>query len=183
MNFVQPIRDTDILKNIERFLKESKTRNYIMFLLGIYTGLRVSDIIKLRVKDVAGKSHLIIRENKTGKNKRVQINPVLKKALKSYIADKHPNEYLIRSKKGKNKPISRTQAYRILKDVANHFDLDEIGTHSMRKTFGYHYYKQTKDVATLQRLFNHSTPEHTLRYIGIDQDTLDKAMHKFRYYK
>lgn len=181
MNFVQPIRETETLKGIEEFLKPRK-RNYIMFLLGIYTGLRVSDVLNLRVKDVAGKNHLILKEMKTKKNKRVQINPVLKKALKDYTADKSMNEFLIKSRKGKNKPISRTQAYRILKEVANEFNLDEIGTHSMRKTFGYHYYKQTKDIATLQKLFNHATPEHTLRYIGLDQDTLDKAMNKFRYY-
>ncbi|MCQ6530738.1 site-specific integrase [Bacillus mycoides] len=181
MNFVQPIRNIETLKDIEEFLKENQ-RNHIMFLLGIYTGLRVSDILKLRVKDVSGENHLVIKEMKTKKYKRVKINPILKKCLKKYITNKPGNDYLIKSRKGKNKPISRTQAYRILKEVANEFNLDEIGTHSMRKTFGYHYYKQTKDIATLQRLFNHSTPEYTLRYIGLDQDTLDNAMNKFRYY-
>lgn len=182
MNLVQPIRETETLKAIEDFLKQKQFRDYIMFMLGIYTGLRVSDILKLRVKDVSGKSHIILKEKKTKKQKRIQINPVLRKALKAHIQDKHLNEFLIKSRKGSNRPISRTQAYRILKEVADHFNLDEIGTHSMRKTFGYHYYKQTKDIATLQRLFNHSTPEHTLRYIGLDQDTLDNAMKKFRYY-
>ncbi len=182
MNLVQPIRDIETLKGIEYFLIQKQTRNYILFLLGIYTGLRVSDILKLRVKDVAKKNHITIKEKKTTKYKRVSINPVLKKALKMYIKDKPLNEFLIKSRIGKNNPISRTQAYRILKEVADEFELDEIGTHSMRKTFGFHYYKHTKDIATLQRLFNHSTPEYTLQYIGLEQDTLDKAINKFRYY-
>lgn len=182
MNFVQPIRDTGKLKGIEKFLKEKKTRDYMMFLLGIYTGLRISDVLRLRVKDVAGKNYISIKEKKTNKSKRIPIHPLLKKELKGYIKGKPTNEYLIKSRIGKNKPISRTQAYRILKEVANKFDIDEIGTHSMRKTFGYHYYNQTKDIAFLQKVFNHAKPEDTLLYIGLDQDVLDKGMNGFRYY-
>ena len=52
----------------------------------------------------------------------------------------------------------------------------------MRKTFGYHYYKQTKDIATLQKIYNHSSPSITLRYIGIVQDEIDKAFDNFRYF-
>ena len=182
MNHVQPIRDTVVLKEIEDFLKNKRARDYIMFLLGIYTGLRVSDILKLRVKDISEKNHINIKEKKTNKSKRIPINPVLRRALKIYIKDKPLNDYLIKSQKGKNNPISRTQAYRILREVADEFNLDEIGTHSMRKTFGYHYYQQKKDVAFLQKVFNHSTPEYTLIYIGLDQDTLDKGMNDFRYY-
>ncbi|MDF2791083.1 MAG: integrase family protein [Neobacillus sp.] len=181
MNFVQPIRDIEKLKSIEKFLKEKNIRDYIMFLLGIYTGLRISDILRLRVKDVAG-NYIKIREKKTGKDKRVPINPILKKQLKVYIAAKPMNEFLIKSRIGKNRPISRTQAYRILKEVADEINLDEIGTHSMRKTFGYHYYQKSKDVAFLQKVFNHAKPEDTLRYIGLDQDSLDKGMNNFRFY-
>jgi integrase len=182
MNFVQPIRDKEKLKGIEDFLKEKKERDHMMFLLGIYTGLRISDILRLRVKDVAGRNYISIKEKKTNKPKRIPINPVLKRELKVYILDKPLNEYLIKSRVGKNRPISRTQAYRILRDVADAFNLDEIGTHSMRKTFGYHYYQQTKDIAFLQKVFNHAKPEDTLRYIGIDQDALDRGINKFRYY-
>lgn len=182
MNFVQPIRDGELIREIESFLKKTESRNFMMFLLGTYTGLRISDILRLRVKDVAGKNYINLKEKKTNKHKRIPINPVLKRELKSYIEDKPLNEYLIKSRIGKNQPISRTQAYRIMKEIANTFGLDEIGTHSMRKTFGYHYYKQTKDIAFLQKVFNHAKPEDTLRYIGLDQDTLDKGMKKFRYY-
>jgi integrase len=58
--------------------------------------------------------------------------------------------------------------------------LDEIGTHTLRKTFGYHFYQQTKDVAMLQEIFNHSSPAITLKYIGVNQDSMDRAMTKFK---
>lgn len=49
----------------------------------------------------------------------------------------------------------------------------------MRKTFGYHYYKKTKDIGTLMNMFNHSAPSITLKYIGISQDTMNKARREF----
>lgn len=57
--------------------------------------------------------------------------------------------------------------------------LEEIGTHTMRKTFGYWHYQQYKDVAILQEIFNHSSPSVTLRYIGINQDNIDKSYMNF----
>lgn len=50
----------------------------------------------------------------------------------------------------------------------------------MRKTFGYHYYQRTKDVATLQEICNHSSPKITKRYIGIRQDEIDESLNDFR---
>ncbi len=76
-------------------------------------------------------------------------------------------EYLF-GRKRINKPISRSMAFKILRAAAEHVGLDEIGTHMLRKTFGYHFYKQTKDVAMLQEIFNHSTsgqPSDTLESI------------------
>ncbi|SKC04755.1 Phage integrase family protein [Lysinibacillus sp. AC-3] len=55
-----------------------------------------------------------------------------------------------------------------------------MGTHTLRKTFGYHFYLKSKDIVALQALFNHSSPETTLRYVGINQDVLDKAMDNFK---
>ena len=56
---------------------------------------------------------------------------------------------------------------------------DGIGTHTMRKTFGYWFYKQTKDVAKLQSLLNHSHPEITLRYIGITDEEIEADLQHF----
>ena len=59
MNTVQPIRDMNTVMDIARYLKQNNERDYVMFTTGIYSGLRVSDILKLRVKDVRGKDYII----------------------------------------------------------------------------------------------------------------------------
>ncbi|WP_026908939.1 site-specific integrase [Paucisalibacillus globulus] len=175
MNVVQPIRDYEKLEEIKRILKANNERDYIMVMVGLYTALRISDILRIRVEDIK-KDYMNIREKKTGKARRIYLNNELKKALKDYIQDKEPHEYLIRSREGINNPITRARAYGVLKDVAEEVGLDSIGTHSLRKTFGYWAYKDTKDVAALQKLFNHSYPEETLRYIGIEQDGVDQLL-------
>ncbi|KXG09937.1 Tyrosine recombinase XerD [Anoxybacillus sp. P3H1B] len=179
MNLVQPIRDPEKIEAIKQYLKEQSQRNYLLFLVGINTGLRISDILKLKVGDVKG-THIIIKEKKTGKRKRLRITPSLKRELNRYIDGKNDDEYLIKSRNGRNKPIGRSMAYKILRKAAEHFRLNEIGTHTLRKTFGYHFYQQTKDVAMLQEIFNHSSPEITLKYIGVNQDSMDRAMTKFK---
>lgn len=179
MNFVQPIRDQEKIERIKEFLKEDSERNYLLFLVGINTGLRISDILKLKVGDVKG-THIALREQKTSKQKWIRITPSLKRELNKYIAGKDDSEYIFISRQGKNKPIGRSMAYKILRKAANEFKLKDIGTHTLRKTFGYHFYQQTKDVAMLQEIFNHSSPDITLRYIGVNQDSMDKAMSKFK---
>lgn len=182
MNYVEPIRDLNVLENMCDYLKKNNERNYILFITGIYTGLRISDILTLKVKDLKDKRYITMREQKTGKQKIIEINPILKKEIEAYCSDKEPNEYLIKSRVGYNRPISREQAYKILRDTGDIFDLESVGTHTMRKTFGYHYYKQTGDVVTLQKIFNHSSPSVTLHYIGIVQDDINKAYRKFKYF-
>ncbi|MED2752674.1 site-specific integrase [Bacillus thuringiensis] len=179
MNFVQPIRDPEQIQQIKEYLKEKNARNYILFVMGINTGLRISDILKLKVGDVQG-SHISMREMKTGKQKRIQITPSLKRELKWFNEGREVEEYLLKSRKGKNRPIGRSMAYKILKSTAAEFGLDEIGTHTLRKTYGYHMYMQTKNIALLMEIFNHSSEKITLRYIGVNQDAMDKAMSRFK---
>lgn len=178
MNYVQPIREKEHIEMIANHLKLQNVRNYMMFIVGINIGLRISDILTLKKKDVTG-THVVLREKKTKKRKSVMITPFLKRELHAYTKEMGPNEYLFQSRNGVNQPISRTTAYRILQQAAKHVRLRNIGTHTMRKTFGYHFYQRTKDVAMLQEIFGHSDPNITKRYIGINQDTMDKAMSKF----
>lgn len=179
MEFVQPIRDKDKIEDMKRELLRNGTRDYLLFYTGINTGLRISDILNLKVSDIKDKTHISIKEQKTSKSKRFKINNGLRDELDKYIIGMNENEHLFKSKKGENKPITRVQAYRILNDAANKVGLNEIGTHTLRKTFGYHFYQKTKDVALLQELFNHSAPSVTLRYIGINQDIMDNAIDDF----
>jgi integrase len=103
----------------------------------------------------------------------------LRNAIDGYISNMADHEYLFQSRNGTNQPLSRSQSYRILNKAGEKVGLDSIGCHSTRKTFGYHHYKQHKDVALLQQLFNHSAPSVTLDYIGVNQDVMDNSMKNF----
>jgi len=152
---------------------------YLMFVIGINTGLRVSDVLNLTVGDVRGKTHVTISEKKTGKRKRFMINEKLRAEIDTYIAGADDLFFLVKSRKGMNRPVNRCQAYKVLNDAAKSLGIAEVGTHTMRKTFGYWHYKQHKDVAILQDIFNHSSPSITLRYIGIDDDVKDSTLRDF----
>ncbi len=176
LNTVEPIRDMDLVLDVADFLKSKNQRDYVLFMFGIYTGLRISDILKLRVRDVKGKDYVYIREKKTGKEKRFPINAELKPVIEEFIREKRDYEYLFKSPNYPNKAITRQQAYNILTKAGNAFGINAIGTHTLRKTFGYHMYQQTHDAVTLQDIFNHSHISETLRYIGINQDNKDRAI-------
>lgn len=181
MNYVQPIRDRELLEAVKEVLKEDSYRNYMLFVLGINTGLRISDILALKKKDVYGKEQLVILEKKTNKRKFLQITPTLQKEIRKYCRSMSfaDDEYLFPSREGENQPLTRSMAYKILRGATEPLGIQHVGTHTLRKTFGYHFYLKTKNVAILQKIFNHSSPEITLIYIGIDQDTMDDAMKNF----
>lgn len=185
---VQPLRTAEEIEEMKLAIKrgnkgtpkrtELAQRDILLFLIGINTGLRVSDIVKLKVGDVKGKDYFLIKEGKTEKPRKVKIN-MLRKEIDEYTKDKGNDEYLFPSQKG-NKPITTTQVYRILNEAADWLGRDDIGTHTMRKTFGYHHYKRFKDIAILQEIFNHAAPSITKRYIGIRQDEIDETLDDFR---
>jgi integrase len=179
MNFVQPIRDQEMIDEIKEFLMKQSNRNYMMFVFGINTGLRIQDILKHRVRDVVGEQ-LVMIEMKTQKRKFLQLNPLLKREIKKYTAGMDEDSYLFPSRQGgKNKPIKRDMAYKIMRAAANEFGLVDIGTHTLRKTFGYHLYQKTKDITLVQNMLNHSDKSITMKYIGMDQDMMDAAMNRF----
>lgn len=190
INAVQPIRDKEKIQEAKLYLYEWNRKYYLMFLLGIRTGLRITDILELKVKDVRDskgniKTHIKTKENKTSKSKRIKMHIELKRELLHHIENKDNEAYLVQSNKkdkfGRYKHISRQRAWEVLKQVADFIGLDEIGCHTLRKTFGYHYYNKTKNIALLQYIFNHSKQEITLRYIGITDDMLDKAFDEMDY--
>ncbi len=178
MQTVQPIRDRLKIEAMKQELKKKSYRNYFLFVMGINTGLRISDILPLRVYDVRGKTHIVLKETKTRNRKRFLLPAELRGIIADYITGKHDEEYLFPSHKT-DLPIKRIQAYKILSSAANNIGIKDFGTHSLRKTFGYWHYTVNKDVALLQDIFNHSSPDITLRYIGINQDIVDKSLEHF----
>jgi integrase len=177
VNEVQPIRDK---RHISAMKKALNGRDLLLFVFGINSGLRISDILKLRVGDIRGKGSIIVKEAKTSKPKRFIFNDAIKAAVTALIDKDSPDtDFVFKSRKGDNKPISRVAAYRILNSAADRANvankIGAIGTHTLRKTFGYHAYKNGTDLALLQSIFNHSSQSVTLRYIGIDQDRIDEV--------
>ena len=190
MKSVEPIRDTKTIKNMRAILKSQSIRNELLFILGINVGLRISDILKLKVKDItklntkAPKDYVIITEIKTRKTKKFYIGDIVKKVIENYMKENdNPgfDTYIFLSRKGINMPITRQQAYRIINNAAESLGIverndqgnlihGEIGTHTLRKTFGYHSFQNGTSLELLMDLFNHSSKTQTLRYIGITED-------------
>ena len=90
------------------------------------------------------KEYFVLKEKKTGKEKKIKLNESIKKQIKDFLADKeiHIEDYLFKSKKGGN--ISRFQAFRVLKNAATDLGIENFGTHSMGKTWGYWTYSASK---------------------------------------
>jgi integrase len=179
---VQPIRSKEQLEDMKWALKRHcGERDYILFLIGINTGCRVSDILAFK-KDTIIKlknkkrKEFLIREGKTKKERMINITSIYPEVFA--YASQLDSEWLFPSRKG-DKPISKIQAYRQLQKAGDMAGVDSIGTHTMRKTFGYWFYKATHDVAMLQDILNHSTPQITLTYIGINKEEKDNVLDTF----
>ncbi|MBD1373730.1 tyrosine-type recombinase/integrase [Hazenella sp. IB182357] len=151
-------------------------RDYILFLTGINTGLRVGDLVKLKVSDVRRKKRIVIREGKTKKPRTIHVDNIYNE-IQEYIKS-IDSIWLFPSRKGDG-AITTTQAYRQLQKAADMAEVDSVGTHTMRKTFGYWHYKQFRDVAKLQDILNHSHPDITKRYIGITAEEIENDMKSF----
>ncbi len=174
MELVEPIRNKKQITALKNYLRGRNRRDYLLFVLGINSGLRISDLLKLTVADVQNQDRISMREQKTGKRKDFPLSDTCKKAIQEYLKTAEITDgYLFTSRKGKQ-PITRVQAYRILSEAAKTIGITEsIGTHTLRKTFGYHAYINGTDVTRIQKLLNHSAPHVTLSYIGITKEELD----------
>jgi integrase len=183
VELVQPIRSEKQIEAMKKILKAGNLRDYCMFVLGINCGLRIGGLLSLTIDDVVDekgkvKDRIVLREQKTSKAKNFPIGDTSKKAMGEYLKSRQdvaPGQPLFPSRKGGNH-IGRVQAYRIINGAARAVGItDEVGTHTLRKTFGYHAYKQCKDIVVIQKLLNHSAPSVTLEYIGITQDDKDSV--------
>lgn len=176
---VEPIRDKNIYNKIKADLLVWNPKYFVMFLIGCSLALRINEILSLRVGDVANKSEFTFRQKKTGKEITIAFNPELRTVLKEYCKGKDPQEALIGSRDNEYKPLSRRMAWEIIHAEGEKYGL-RLGTHSLRKTCAYHYYMQTKDLATLKVWLNHTAERDTLTYIGVNQERVKQAMINFK---
>lgn len=177
---IQPLRTADEINTAKYFLSRNLMgkRDVMLFLFGINTGLRASDIVVRKAGEFRTTKKPMIIERKTGKRRKLNLSN-LSDQLDDYIKDMSDDDYLFPSHKGVNVPITRNGVYQIFVKLGKEMDRKDLGTHTMRKTFGYHYYKRTHDLVTLMMIFNHSSQAITKRYIGITEDEIDNALDKF----
>lgn len=188
MNTAQPIREWSELENLKKYYKEVRPncRNQLLVIMGLNTALRISDLLALQWDDVYDfekkefKSHIILLEQKTGKESTIFINQSILEALVDYRKSLRKQKTTIKKSRylfrvnSKNLAISRVQAFRIIKDAADDCEIKgSISCHSLRKTFGYHAWKQGASPVLLMNIFNHSSYRVTKRYLGIEQDDRD----------
>ena len=179
---VEPIRDWDKIQEIKSLLlSEQKYRDWLMFTLGLNFALRISDLLKLRISDVYDtdmypKNRVILREKKTGKENILTITNGSRESLVQYHKMKrlkYSDDFLFKSRQGGNKPIDRVQAYRIINSIVNMVGMKDInvGTHSLRKTWGYFAYKKFNlSLDDIMLKLNHYSIQSTKRYIGLTQE-------------
>ncbi|GHS90755.1 site-specific integrase [Synergistales bacterium] len=195
----QPIRSQSDRDAISGYFWRNNYRDYALFVFGIYTGRRITDLIKLNVRDVAyiDSKHrfciverLKITEKKTGKFVDLILHPSARRALSKYLKTRIKgspsmgallNEPLFKSRQLRTsdgqRRITQQHAWRILSHAAKVCGFNyKIGTHSLRKTFGYMLYQNNTSIELIQKLLNHSSPAVTLAYIGITRDDMDEAI-------
>ncbi|MFS0781879.1 tyrosine-type recombinase/integrase [Bacillus sp. 1P06AnD] len=177
MEYVVALRKIEEIEAMKKQLLAHSARDHLLFVFGINTGMKLSEMLPLKKKDVyLGDNQIVtfltIYAERGEEYRDVFMNDKVKAYLLDYLKSSglHDEDYLFFSPKTK-KPISRQQAYRVIHDAALHTGLSEkIGTHTMRKTFGYHAYKQGVAISLLQKIFHHSTKGETLKYIGISKE-------------
>jgi integrase len=177
MAITEPIRDKKITKALaDYYFKLGKLRNYCLIVLSLNTGLRISDILRLRWADIYDsdtdsiKQNICIVEKKTGKSKIITLNKTATRAVRKHLRRSiNPTEFLIENART-GKAISRIQAYRIIRDAAQALGIGRVSCHSLRKTFGYHAWKSGAPAVVIMEIYNHSSFATTRRYLGITQD-------------
>ncbi|NOU81534.1 tyrosine-type recombinase/integrase [Paenibacillus sp. LMG 31459] len=170
---VEPLRSLEDIRRMEHVLKYYSSRYYIAFKLATNSALRMSDICTVKV-GILRRYYLNLNELKTGKFRRMYINEQLRAIIMEYIEFMDDEDYLLRTITHNNPP-SVSSIYRVFHDCGLKLGMPHIGTHTCRKTFAYHYYREHKDLARLMTILNHSNERETLVYIGVTQDELDEV--------
>ncbi|MBQ6143663.1 MAG: tyrosine-type recombinase/integrase [Clostridia bacterium] len=183
----KPADSVKTLEEIEKikkyFLSRGEYRNYCLFIIGITTGYRISDLLSLKFSDFfedyeTWKREIDITEQKTKKRHSMPISENIKIAVGLYIKNKGGfflSEYIFKSQKGRNRPLDKSSARKIFNNIAKELNLPyHCSTHFLRKTFAYWFLQIHKSdmsaLATLQEILNHSSEKVTLKYCGIEKE-------------
>ena len=159
---VRPIVDIKKQTEMKRELGKDEQMWGVLWIIGVSTGLRVSDLLRLRLCDTFGGvdcDSIVIRERKTGKERRCKLSRRARTALDEYVVtyDVSPDEALFK--------VSRQQVYTRMKRAGKRIGLDQIGTHTMRMTYAVNVYYLTHDLNHVQRTLGHEYRSTTVSYL------------------
>ena len=189
MSTSQPLKNKEDIQKLKNYFYEKEEyRNYALITMGLNTALRISDLLHIKWKEVycdekkCFYSHVRLIEQKTKKETLIVLNDSVKKGLLLYketLEQYNKEDYIFNSPRNASQPLSRVQAFRIIKQAVEEIGLeDHISCHSLRKTFGYQAWKEGTEPALLMTVFNHSSYDITKRYLCIDQDDKDQLFMK-----
>ena len=176
---VEPITDVKKIRVIKKLLADD-LRNLCLFTLGINTNLRASDLREIRVRDVRHLSEgddLELREKKTKKLRRITVNKPIVDAIQRLLASAphQDTDFLFKSQRG-GQALSVSSINRLVKSWCDAVGLKgNYGSHTLRKTFGYHGRNAGIDIPTLMVMFNHSSQKQTLDYLCIQPEEIRDA--------
>tara|TARA_R110000772_G_scaffold111529_1_gene215370 strand:- start:2328 stop:2888 length:561 start_codon:yes stop_codon:yes gene_type:complete len=176
---VHAVKNLDTLKLITHLLSIRYSQQMAdVWDVGLNLALRISDLLSIKFDQIVD-DRLVLREAKTGKLASIVLNQKVQRKISS-IRTKYPSHTFLfqsyRNAQAKNReprPLTRRAVSKAFEEVGQELKMS-LGTHSMRKTRGYHLYKNTNDIARVMKMLRHSSEGMTLRYIGITQDDIDK---------
>jgi len=185
MKSTEPIRNKHQIRALaEYYLKRGEIRNYVLIVISVHTALRISDILRLSWEDVYDFGNGLIRDTisiielKTKKTKTIALNSQIKAALMLYLSAAKIGSFIIENRRT-GRAISRIQAYRLIRAAAESLSfLERVSCHSLRKTFGYHAWKNGVSPVVIMDIYNHSSLAVTKRYLGVTQDDKNEAYHR-----
>ena len=179
---VEPIREEKNIKSIKRLLAD-KPRDLAVFVLGINTNLRASDLLRItigHVLHVKPGEQFSIREKKTGKLRSITLNQTVFAAFQALLNTLDtPNTagYLFQSRNNNGGKLSEGYLNKLVKEWCREINMrGNYGSHTLRKTFGYiHRTKFHTDIPTLMTIFNHASQKETLSYLCIQPGEVQDA--------
>ena len=168
---IKPIKDPGKIMQIKDVLKAQSHRDLVLFVMGINIPIQIHDLIGLKISHVAGENGKIHQEltiQKKRQTKTYPLNKAIHEALKGYLPLKNPPDWpLFPSNKNPAEPMNRYLAYRILRDAGEEVGLNNLGSTTLRKTFGYHIYRQTGSLALAQAFLNQGSTTNTAKFLDI----------------
>ena len=169
LQYVNPVYDDDADYFIREALRHKHPRWELMWLLGVRSGLRISDIVRMTVSD-AKTQIWTVREVKTGKYRAIEYPADVRAALEAHIVrySLKTTDYIIFSCSTRHDhPVSRQHADRVIREAALSVGIECIGTHSMRKSFAARWVRSGGDLMALQHVLNHKYLSTTLTYLAV----------------